>query len=75
MRPADARRRDEIHFRFAGEVDILLDLRTVQSLFLRRDFFRAASGTLLSPEHVNALVDLIREACAIGLNPPRKACV
>ena len=70
--PLTHRRRDEIHFRFAGEVDILLDLRTVQSLFLRRDFSVQRPRTLLSPEHVNALVDLIREACAIGLNPPRQ---
>ena len=36
--PLTHRRRDEIHFRFAGEADMLLGLRTVQSLFLRRDF-------------------------------------
>ena len=69
--PLTHRRRDEIHFRFAGEVDILLDLRTVQSLFLRRDFSVQRPRTLLSPEHVNALVELVKEACSIVSNPPR----
>ena len=50
---------------------MLLGLRTVQSLFLRRDFSVQRPRTLLSPEHVNALADLIRDACAIGLNTPR----
>lgn len=70
--PLTHRRRDEIHFRFAGEADMLLGLRTVQSLFLRRDFSVQRPRTLLSPEHVNALADLVGDACAIGSNPPRR---
>jgi len=65
------RRSDEIHFRYAGSTERLLDLRTVQSLFLRKDFSVQRPRTLLSPEHVNALVELVKEACSIGSNPPR----
>ena len=39
--------------------------------FCAGDFPVQRPRTLLSPEHVNALVELVKEACSIGSNPPR----
>lgn len=61
----DHRRRDEIHFRCEGDVALLLSLRTVQSLFVRRDFAVQRPRTLLSPEHLAALVALVRQAQSV----------
>lgn len=64
------RRRDEIHFRYGGDASSLLALRTVQTLFVRRDFAVQRPRTLLSPEHLAALVELVRQAQAVrGIEP------
>ncbi len=64
------RRSDEIHFLYGGDAAPLLGLRTVQSLFVRRDFAVQRPRTLLSPEHLAALVELVRQAQAVpGVEP------
>ena len=62
-------RPDEVHFTFAGEPERLLSLATAQSLLLRRDFAVQRPRTLLSPEHMTALVELIRRAQGFGRPP------
>lgn len=68
--PLVHRRRDEIHFVYTGPTDALLGLRTVQSLFIRRDFAIQRPRTLLSPEHLNALAETVQKARSLGQSPP-----
>ena len=62
-------RPDEIHFTYSGEPADLLSLATAQSLLLRRDFAVQRPRTLLSPEHMTALVELVRRAQGLGRPP------
>lgn len=62
-------RQDEVHFTYSGEPDSLLQLATAQSLLLRRDFAVQRPRTLLSPEHMTALVDLVQRARGLGRAP------
>ena len=62
-------RPDEVHFAFEGEPEDLLRLATAQSLLLRRDFAVQRPRTLLSPEHMTALVELIDRARGLGRPP------
>ena len=62
-------RQDEVHFAFDGDARELLRLATAQSLLLRRDFAVQRPRTLLSPEHMTALVELIRRARGLGREP------
>ncbi len=62
-------RQDEVHFTFEGEPEELLRLATAQSLLLRRDFAVQRPRTLLSPEHMTALVELVERARALGRPP------
>ena len=63
-------RADEIHFEYSGSYKRLLTLRTAQTLLLRRDFHVSRPRTLLSPEHLTALTELIRTAESVGGPPP-----
>ena len=62
-------RQDEVHFDFDGEPEDLLGLATAQSLLLRRDFAVQRPRTLLSPEHMTALVELVQRARGLGREP------
>ena len=62
-------RQDEVHFTFSGEPESLLRLATAQSLLLRRDFAVQRPRTLLSPEHMTALVELVQRARGLGREP------
>jgi len=55
-------RTDEIHFRFSGAAESLLSLTTAQTLLLRKDFAVLRPRTLLSPEHMTAVIDLVQKA-------------
>ncbi|MEW6752867.1 MAG: methyltransferase domain-containing protein [Candidatus Latescibacterota bacterium] len=55
-------REHEVHFRYAGAPEKLLTLRMVQTLMVRKDFRVTRPRTLLSPEHMAALIDLIGAA-------------
>jgi 23S rRNA G2445 N2-methylase RlmL len=59
-------RTDEIHFTYRGAPESLLSLKTVQALLLRRDFPVTRPRTLLSPEHMTALTELIQKAQSIN---------
>ena len=52
----DHDRPGECHFRYGGRPRALLSLRLCQTLSRRRDFPVARPRTLLSPEHLAALV-------------------
>ncbi len=55
-------RADEIHFTYTGPEQELLSIATAQTLLLRKDFAVSRPRTLLSPEHMAALIDLIQRA-------------
>jgi tRNA (guanine6-N2)-methyltransferase len=59
-------RTDEIHFKFSGSPNRLLSLKTAQTLSVRRDFPVSRPRTLLSPEHVATVDELIHRATEIG---------
>ena len=65
-------RTDEIHFKFGAPPERLLSLKTAQTLSLRKDFGIARPRTLLSPEHVASIGELIQRAQTIGNAQPRK---
>ena len=58
-------RDDEIHFTFAGDEHRLLSLSTAQTLLLRKDFDVIRPRSLLSPERMAAVVDLMRSAGSV----------
>ena len=62
-------RQDEVHFAFDGDPRELLRLAAAQSLLVRRDFAVQRPRTLLSPEHMTALVELVRRARGLGREP------
>lgn len=59
-------RSDEIHLRYEGPPAPLVALRTVQSLFIRRDFAVQRPRTLLSPEHLEAIAQCVQKAQHFG---------
>ena len=65
-------RTDEIHFGFSAPPERLLSLKTAQTLSLKTDFPIKRPRTLLSPENVTSIGNLIRRAQAIGNAQPKK---